>query len=73
MDPSPGIWALLEGVKNWPLWLLVAIALSLTVLVAVPDFRALASPMAATALVYATIVAWLFVIARAAKPITDAC
>jgi hypothetical protein len=72
MDPSPGIWArLLDGIKNWPLWLLVAIALALTVLVAVPDFRALVSPMAATALVFATIVAWIFVVARAAKPITD--
>jgi hypothetical protein len=73
MDPSSGIWArALDGVKNWPLWLLVAIALSLTVLVAIPDFRALASPTTATALVYAAIVAWIFVLARAAKPITEA-
>jgi hypothetical protein len=72
MDPSSGTWArVLDSVRNWPLWLLFAIALSLTVLVAVPDFRALASPATANALVYATIVAWIFVLARAAKPITD--
>lgn len=73
MDPSSGIWArALDGVKNWPLWLLVAIALSLTVLVAIPDFRALASPTTATGLVYAAIVAWIFVLARAAKPTSEA-
>jgi hypothetical protein len=67
------MWArALDSVKNWPLWLLVAIALSLTILVAVPDFRALASPTTATALVFAAIVAWVFVLARAAKPITEA-
>jgi hypothetical protein len=71
MEPSSGLWArALDSVKNWPLWLLVAVALSLTVLVSIPDFRALASP--ATALVYAGIVAWIFVLARAAKPITEA-
>jgi hypothetical protein len=73
MDPSSGIWArALDGVKNWPLWLLVAVALSLTIFVAIPEFRALASPTTATALVYAAIVAWIFVLARAAKPITEA-
>jgi len=73
MDPSSGMWArALDSVKNWPLWLLVAIALSLTVFVAVADFRTLASPTTATALVYAAIVAWIFVLARAAKPITEA-
>jgi hypothetical protein len=74
MDPSStGMWArALDGIKQWPLWLLVGIAVSLTVLVAVPDFRSLASPTTGTALVYATIVARIFVCARAAKPINDA-
>jgi hypothetical protein len=73
MDPSStGMWArTLDAIKEWPLWMLVAIALSLTVLVAVPDFRNLASPTTGTALVYAAIVAWIFVLARAAKPITE--
>jgi hypothetical protein len=67
------MWArALDGIKQWPLWLLVAIAVSLTVLVAVPAFRSLASPTTGTVLVYATIVAWIFVGARAAKPITEA-
>ena len=74
MDPSStGAWArALNAIKKWPLWLLVAVALSLTVLVAVPDFRPLASPTTGTALFYATIVAWIFVIARATRPITEA-
>lgn len=73
MDPSSGMWArVLDSVKNWPLWLLAAIALSLTVLVAVPDFRGLASPTTGTALLYAAIVAWIFLLARATKPITEA-
>jgi hypothetical protein len=41
-------------------------------LVAVPDFRGLASPTTATALVYTAIVAWIFALARAAKPFTEA-
>ena len=66
------MWArTLNAIKEWPLWMLVAIALSLSVLVAVPDFRNLASPTTATALVYATIVAWIFVLARAAYPMTE--
>jgi hypothetical protein len=72
MDATTSIWArTLAAIKEWPLWLLVAIAGSLTVLVVVPDFRNLA-PASATALVYCTIVAWIFVCARAAKPIIDA-
>jgi hypothetical protein len=73
MDPSTGIWArALDSIKEWPLWLLVAIAVSLTVLVAVPDFRNLASPTTTTVLIYCTIVAWIFVCARAARPGTEA-
>ena len=59
------MWArTLDSVKGWPLWLLAVTALSVTVLVVVPDFRALASPTTATALVYAAIVAWIFMLAR---------
>jgi hypothetical protein len=73
MDPSnTGMLArALDGMKQWPIWLFVAIALSLTVFVVVPDFRHLASPAASAALVYGTIVAWIFVCARAAKPLTE--
>src|ERR1700719_2228109 len=73
MDPSnTGMLArALDGMKQWPIWLFVAIALSLTVFVVVPDFRHLASPAASAALVYGTVVAWIFVCARAAKPLTE--
>jgi len=74
MDPaSTRILArTLDAIKEWPLWMLVAIALSLSVVIAVPDFRNLASPTTATALFYVTIVAWIFVLARATRPATEA-
>ena len=70
MDPaSTGAFArILIAIREWPLWMLTAIALSLTVFVAVPDFRQLASPVIATGLIYATVVAWIFVITRATSP-----
>jgi hypothetical protein len=57
--------------KQWPIWLFVAIALSLTVFVVVPDFRSLAPPALSAALVFSTVVAWIFTFARAAKPLTE--
>jgi hypothetical protein len=74
MDPSSsGIWTrAIDAIKEWPLWLFVAVALSMTVLVAVPDFRGLASPTTGIALLYAAIVSWIFVLARAARPATEA-
>jgi hypothetical protein len=64
MDPSSsGIWTrAIDAIKEWPLWLFVAVALSMTVLVAVPDFRGLASPTTGIALLYAAIVSWIFVL-----------
>ena len=61
----------LGAIKEWPLWLLVAIALSLSVILAVPDFRGLIFP-AVVPLICLVVVAWIFVIARAAKPTFDA-
>lgn len=73
MDPSnTGVLArALDGIKQWPIWLFVAIALSLTVFVVVPDFLNLAPPTLRAALVFSTIVAWIFSCARAAKPLTE--
>jgi hypothetical protein len=61
----------LDAMKQWPLWLFIAIALSLTVFVIVPDFRNLAPPAISAALVFSTIVAWIFTCTRAAKPLTE--
>jgi hypothetical protein len=74
MDPSStsALARILIAIKEWPLWMLTAIALSLTVFVAVPDFRQLASPVIAAGLTYATVVAWIFVAARATRPIIGA-
>src|SRR5262252_1332723 len=72
MEPASAWAKVLGALKDWPLWLFVAVAASLTVFVSVPDFRALASSSANTGLVFATVVAWIFVAARAASPIVRA-
>jgi hypothetical protein len=76
MEPvsTTGAWAKTLGIiKDWPLWLLVAVAVSLTVFVAVPDFRHLVvSPAANSVVFYGVIVAWIFVAARGAKPAFEA-
>jgi hypothetical protein len=72
MDPTISLGArILEAIKDWPLWFFVAIALSLAVFVAVLEFRVLIAPGAAIALLFITITAWIFVVARAAKPLTE--
>lgn len=72
MDPSGWLARALSAIKDWPLWLLVAIALALTVFVAVPAFRELASPVSTSAVLFAATAAWIFAVARAAAPIAEA-
>jgi len=55
--------------KNWPLWSLFAVALSLSVVLVVPDFREVVVPSGAIALTCAVVVAWIFVLSRAIEPI----
>jgi hypothetical protein len=62
---------ILGVIKERPLWLLVAIALSLSVVLAVPDFRGLIFATVVP-LICLVVIAWIFVIARAAKPTFDA-
>ena len=59
---------LLSTMKNWPLWSLFAVALSLGVVLAVPDFREVVVPSGAVALTCAVVVAWIFVLTRAIQP-----
>ena len=59
---------LLSAMKNWPLWSLFAVALSLSVVLAVPDFRRVVVPSDAVALTCAVVVAWIFVLSRAIEP-----
>ena len=66
-----GRW-LTSAVKNWPLWSLFAVALSLSVVLAVPDFRRVMVPSNAVALTCAVIVAWIFVLSRAIAPTLNA-
>jgi CBS-domain-containing membrane protein len=51
--------------KNWPLWSLFAVAVSLSIVLVVPDLRAVVVPSGAVALTCAVIVAWIFVITHA--------
>jgi hypothetical protein len=55
-------------VKDWPLWLFVAIALCLSVLLAVPSFRGLVPTDAQPLLWFGSAAAWIFVLVRGAKP-----
>jgi hypothetical protein len=63
-------WAKIAGVlKDWPLWLFVAVALSLSIFASVPQFRELVTPAGRTGILFATIVAWIFTASRAVTPI----
>ena len=62
---------LLFAMKNWPLWSLFAVALSLTFVLAVPDFREVVVPPGAVALTCAGVVAWIFVLTRAIEPMLN--
>ena len=71
LDPrnyKPGT-RLSSAMKNWPLWSLFAVALSLSVVLVVPDFREVVVPSGAIALTCAVVVAWIFVLSRAIEPI----
>jgi hypothetical protein len=59
---------LLSAMTNWSLWSLFAVALFLSVALAVPDFRAVVVPSDAVALTCAVVVAWIFVLTRAIGP-----
>jgi hypothetical protein len=66
---TAGTWAKIAGViKEWPLWLFVGVALSLSLFLVVPEFRELVSPTTRIGVKFATAVAWIFVASRAAGP-----
>jgi hypothetical protein len=54
----------LIAIRDFPLWVLVAAALSLTIFVYVPNFNELVSPATNNAISFAAIVAWIFAGAR---------
>lgn len=56
-----------DAVKNWPLWLLVAVALGLTTLALVPAFRALVPAPYAPLLWFAALMAWIVVGTKSAS------
>jgi hypothetical protein len=70
VDPaSVGVLAkIAEAITRLPLWLLVAIALSLSVLLLVPRFHDLVPPAAGTSVLFAALVGWIFVACRATVP-----
>jgi hypothetical protein len=70
LEPATtGLWAkTLEAIQDWPLWFLVAVALSLSVFASVPNFRHLVSPATNGFVPYAVVVAWIFVVTRGAQP-----
>ena len=75
MEPAStaGAWTkIAESMKDWPLWLFVSAALSLSVFLAVPDFRGLVSPSTGTAVLFATAVAWILAATRSVTPAVQA-
>ena len=66
-------WArIADALKDWPFWLCVALALSLTALVLTPRFYTLLRPTAGTAVQFAAVVAWVLAVCGAAAPIAAA-
>ena len=71
MEPAStaSAWAkIAETVKDLPLWFFVGVALSLSVFLAVPDFRGLVPPSVSTAVLFATVVAWILAATRSVTP-----
>ena len=66
---TAGAWAKIAGaLKEWPLWLLMGIALSLSAFLILPEFRALASPPARSAVLFATVAVWILAACRSVTP-----
>ena len=66
--PATTSWE--RGLRNEELAAMVAlrVALSLSVVLVVPDFREVVAPSGAIALTCAVVVAWIFVLSRAIEP-----
>jgi hypothetical protein len=60
------------ALKDWPLWLFVAVALSLSIFASIAQFRELVPPAGRTGILFAITVAWIFTASRAATPILRA-
>jgi hypothetical protein len=67
MEPaSATAWAkVVSTLKDWPLWLLIAVAISTSVLYGASPFWQLVPPTESGWVFYAMIVAWVFVLCRA--------
>jgi len=73
VSTTTGAWAkIADALKDWPFWLCVALALSLTALVLTPWFYTLLRPTAGTAVQFAAVVAWIVAVCGAAAPIAAA-
>lgn len=68
---SGGLVRALDLIRAWPIWLLFAIATSLTVLVTVPAFRSVL-PLNYPMPQFLAVAAWIFFLARIANPATHA-
>ena len=59
-------WAkIAASLKDWPLWLFVAVALSLTVFLLVPEFRQLVPAAPRDGVLFAGVVAWILAVCKA--------
>jgi hypothetical protein len=60
------------ALKDWPLSLFAAVALTLSVFLAVPEFRELVSLPVAHGILFGTVAAWIFAGCRAVTPVIRA-
>jgi len=75
MEPTgaASAWTkVVDAVKQWPLWLFLAVALSLSVFIAVPAFRNLLPEGARTWVVFGMAVAWIFTATKGMATVVDA-
>ena len=70
---TAGAWTkIADTLKEWPLWLLVGGALSLSVFLVVPQFGALVSPPTRSGVLFAAVVAWILTVCRSVTPAVQA-
>ena len=71
MEPISAIGALAKTaalLKDWPLWLFTAVALTLTVFSSTEEFWELLPPAGGRAIAFVAIAAWIFTGCRAVAP-----
>jgi hypothetical protein len=60
-----------DAIKSWPLWLLVTVALGLTTLMLIPEFRGMVAAPYAPLFSFAALMAWIAVASKGASHVPN--